>query len=272
MSAYVGISDAAKSVSKIYVGVDGKARRVYKGYVGVDGKARQFLNAGVPLSSLALGTTINIANTSGGTYAYKLIQKGTPGGGMYDSTANGAWLWRTDNAGSSSISSNYIYGYEGYALDSWCNNYPSGNIKSSIVNQMMTVHLPYMKSENNRNPQTSYGSNGLSRKCFLLSVVEMGVYTWQGVDGLMVQEGAKLDYFDYTTAATDKRSASAEYWTRTMRTYNGNWMFTFYKDGSFHDVGSYRTYSNGVRPCIVLPLNTIVSTITLFTTSYYIWS
>lgn len=89
----------------------------------------------------------------------------------------------------------------------------------------------------------------------------MGVYTWQGVDGLMAQEGAKLDYFDYTTDATSKRSANDEYWTRSKRTHNGNYMYTFYADGSFHSVGAHREFSNGLCPCIVLPLNTLVTTV-----------
>lgn len=124
----------------------------------------------------------------------------------------------------------------------------------------MTVHLPYMKHTYN-SANVSSGSNGLSRKCFLLSAVEMGVYTWQGVDGLMVQEGAKLDYFDYTTDATSKRSSNDEYWTRSNRTYNFNWVYTFYADGSFSSKGNYREDSIGMRPCIVLPLNTLVTTV-----------
>ena len=92
----------------------------------------------------------------------------------------------------------------------------------------------------------------------------MGVYTWQGIDGLMAQEGAKLDYFDYTTAATDKRKADTEYWTRSKRSYNGNYMYTFYADGSFSSAGRHREDSYGLRPCIVLPLNTLVTTVTGF--------
>ena len=128
----------------------------------------------------------------------------------------------------------------------------------------MTVHLPYVKQADYNSANVSSGSNGLSRKCFLLSAVEMGVYTWQGVDGLMAQEGAKLDYFDYTTAATDKRKADTEYWTRSKRTHNANYMYTFYADGSFSSTGRHREDSYGLRPCIVLPLNTLVTTVTGF--------
>lgn len=99
----------------------------------------------------------------------------------------------------------------------------------------------------------------------------MGVYTWQGIDGLMAQEGAKLDYFDYTTAATDKRKADNEYWTRSKRSYNGNYMYMFYKDGSFSSAGGHREDSHGLRPCIVLPLNTLVTTIKLFGEINYIF-
>lgn len=77
----------------------------------------------------------------------------------------------------------------------------------------------------------------------------------------MAQEGAKLDYFDYTTDATSKRSANDEYWTRSKRTHNGNWQYTFNADGSFSNVGGYREDSRGLRPCIVLPLNTLVTTV-----------
>lgn len=262
MAIYTGIGGSAKSVSKIYIGVDGTARPVRKGYIGVDGVAKEFYDGGNPISSFALGTTFGIANPSGNnTYWYKLVHKGVPGGGLYDSTANGAWLQRTDIAGSTSISGSYIYGYEGYALDNWCVNYPGGNIKSNIANRLMTVHLPYMKHTYNDSANVSSGSNGLSRKCFLLSAVEMGVYTWQGVDGLMAQEGAKLDYFDYTTDADSKRSANDEYWTRSNRTYNANWVYTFNANGSFPSVGNYRENSLGMRPCIVLPLNTLVTTV-----------
>lgn len=265
MAIYTGIGGSAKSVSKIYIGVGGTARQVHKGYIGVDGVAKKFYDGGNPISSFALGTTFGISDPSGNnTYWYTLIHKGVPGGGLYDSTANGAWLWRTNIAASTSISNNYIYGYEGYALDNWCVNYPGGNIKSSVANRLMTVHLPYVKQADYDSAKVSSGSNGLSRKCFLLSAVEMGVYTWQGVDGLMAQEGAKLDYFDYTTAATDKRKADNEYWTRSKRTHNGNYMYAFYKDGSFSSVGGDRENSYGLRPCIVLPLNTLVTTVTGF--------
>lgn len=265
MEIYTGVGGSAKSVSKIYTGIDGVARPVHKGYIGVDGVAKKFYDGGNPISSFALGTEFGIADPSGNTCWYKLVHKGVPGGGLYDSTANGAWLWRTNIAGSTAIdSSNYIYGYEGWALDNWCVNYPGGNITPSVANRLMTVHLPYVKQADYNSANVSSGSNGLSRKCFLLSAVEMGVYTWQGVDGLMAQEGAKLDYFDYTTAATDKRKADTEYWTRSKRTHNGNYMYTFYADGSFSSVGSHREDSYGLRPCIVLPLNTLVTTVTGF--------
>lgn len=264
MAIYTGIGGSAKSVSKIYIGVGGTARQVHKGYIGVDGVAKKFYDGGNPISSFALGTEFGISDPSGNkTYWYKLIHKGVPGGGLYDSTANGAWLWRTDIAASTSISNNYIYGYEGWALDNWCVNYPGGNIKSSVANRLMTVHLPYVKQSDYSSANVSSGSNGLSRKCFLLSAVEMGIYTWQGIDGLMAQEGAKLDYFDYTTAATDKRKAGDEYWTRSKRTHNGNYMYAFYADGSFCNEG-YREDSHGLRPCIVLPLNTLVRTVTFW--------
>lgn len=262
MAIYTGIDGSAKSVSKIYIGVGGTARQVQKGYIGVDGVAKKFYDGGNPISSFALGTKFGISDPSGNkTYWYKLIHKGVPGGGLYDSTANGAWLWRTDIAASTSISNNYIYGYEGLALDNWCVNYPGGNITSSVANCLMTVHLPYVKQSDYGSANVSSGSNGLSRKCFLLSAVEMGIYTWQGIDGLMAQEGAKLDYFDYTTAATDKRKAGDEYWTRSKRTNNGNYMYAFYADGSLCNAG-YREDSHGLRPCIVLPLNTLVRTVT----------
>lgn len=264
MAIYTGIGGSAKSVSKIYIGVGGTARQVHKGYIGVDGVAKKFYDGGNPISSFALGTEFGIADPSGNkTYWYKLIHKGVPGGGLYDSTANGAWLWRTNIAASTSISNNYIYGYEGWALDNWCVNYPGGNITPSVANRLMTVHLPYVKRADYSSPKVSSGSNGLSRKCFLLSAVEMGIYTWQGIDGLMAQEGAKLDYFDYTTAATDKRKADNEYWTRSKRTLNGDYMYAFYADGSFCNAG-YREDSYGLRPCIVLPLNTLVRTVTFW--------
>jgi len=271
MAIYTGIGGSAKSVSKIYTGVGGTARPVHKGYIGVDGVAKKFYDGGNPISSFALGTEFGIADPSGTTHWYKLVHKGVPGGGLYDSTANGAWLWRTNVAGSTAIdSSNYIYGYEGWALDNWCVNYPGGNITPSVANRLMTVHLPYVKRADYSSANVSSGANGLSRKCFLLSAVEMGVYTWQGIDGLMAQEGAKLDYFDYTTAATDKRKADTEYWTRSKRTHNGNYMYTFYADGSFCNAG-YREDSHGLRPCIVLPLNTLVTTVTfLWASSNYI--
>lgn len=264
MAIYTGIGGSAKSVSKIYTGVDGAARPVHKGYIGVNGVAKKFYDGGNPISSFALGTDFGIADPNGTILWYKLVHKGVPGGGLYDSTANGAWLWRTEIAAYTSISNNYIYGYEGWALDYWCINYPGGNITPSVANRLMTVHLPYVKQEDSHTANVSYGSNGLSRQCFLLSAVEMGIYTWQGVDGLMAQEGAKLDYFDYTTAATDKRKADAEYWTRSKRTYNGNYMYTFNADGSFDEVGSYRESYHGLRPCIVLPLNTLVTTSMVF--------
>ena len=120
MAINTGIGGSAKSVSKIYTGVGGTARPVHKGYIGVDGVAKKFYDGGNPISSFALGTEFGIADPSGTTYWYKLIHKGVPGGGLYDSTANGAWLWRTNIAGSTAIdSSNYIYGYEGWALDNW---------------------------------------------------------------------------------------------------------------------------------------------------------
>ena len=263
MAIYTGIGGSAKSVSKIYTGVDGTARPVHKGYIGVDGVAKKFYDGGNPISSFALGTEFGIANPSGNTYWYKLVHKGVPGGGLYDSTANGAWLWRTNIAASTSISGGYIDGYEGWALDNWCVKYPGGNITPSVANRLMTVHLPYVKQADYSSANVSSGANGLSRKCFLLSAVEMGVYTWQGIDGLMAQEGAKLDYFDYTTAATDKREADTEYWTRSKRSYNGNYMYTFHKDGSFSSTGRHREDSYGLRPCIVLPLNTLVTTVTL---------
>ena len=38
-------------------------------------------------------------------------------------------------------------------------------------------------------------------------------------------------------------------------------MYTFYADGGFHSAGCHREDSCGLRPCIVLPLNTLVTTV-----------
>ena len=92
MAIYTGVGGSAKSVSKIYTGIDGVARPVHKGYIGVDGVAKKFYDGGNPISSFALGTEFGIADQNGNTYWYKLVHKGVPGGGLYDSTANGAWL------------------------------------------------------------------------------------------------------------------------------------------------------------------------------------
>ena len=41
-------------------------------------------------------------------------------------------------------------------------------------------------------------------------------------------------------------------------------MYTFYEDGSFSSTGRHREDSYGLRPCIVLPLNTLVTTVKIW--------
>ena len=64
---YIGVSGVARKVKKNYIGVSAVARKVKKGYIGVGGVARQYFAGETPISSLAVGGTVQVSE--GGTLA-----------------------------------------------------------------------------------------------------------------------------------------------------------------------------------------------------------
>ena len=88
---YIGVSGVARKVKKNYIGVSAVARKVKKGYIGVGGVARQYFAGETPISSLAVGGTVQVSE--GGTLAdYIIVQIGAPNSNYVN--ADGYWLLR----------------------------------------------------------------------------------------------------------------------------------------------------------------------------------
>ena len=263
---YIGISGVGRKVKSMPFGVGGVSRNVKSGYVGVGGVARQFLQGGILASDLLVENTVKI-NENGVPVEYIVVHSGLPSS-IYDSSCNGLWLLRKEIPENMRMDVGYTGTkgmYEYSEVDEYLNGTWMDRYDSNVLSAISQVKIPYR--ERGTLGTTKTGADGLSRKVFLLSAVEIGFVT--GNNGIyMPDDGVKLDYFISGVSA----DAIAKRMTNINHSYNGNNFCNWWTRSApmgLEENGSIIATSNGtpqqatssgkwgVRPALIVPFNAL---------------
>lgn len=206
------------------------------GVAGAGAFANATPMAGTPVSSLAVGTLINI-NENGAPVEYMVVNQGLPSS-MYDASCDGCWVLRKDIAeGRAWDSSNNDYknsDIQAYLNGSWLSRYSAG-----VLSQIKQVKIPYVNGTGSGGSVAS-GANGLSCKIFLLSGYEVGFSTHD--DSYFPSDGAKLSYFSSGTNSYANNYRIAKYngsatdwWLRSPHTGSSNFVWHVRSDGNYNN-------------------------------------
>lgn len=215
--------------------------------------------ANVLLSTKAVGSTVKL-KVNGTAKEFIVVHQGKPSS-LYDDSCNGTWLLMKDIYETRQWHSSDVNKLESSTIHSYLNSTFLNLFESNIKDAIKQVKIPYRKNGGSGGTNQS-GANGLSCKIFLLSGYEVG---WTTSDNQYFPvDGAKLSYFESGTgtSANNKRVAnyngSATYWwLRSPHTDNTNNVWRVNSNGNGH--GNYASYSNGIRPALILPSTLLVS-------------
>ena len=253
---------------RVQSGVETKAvaRNIKSGYVGIGGVARQFLQGGILASDLLVENTVKI-NENGVPVEYIVVHSGLPSS-IYDSSCNGLWLLRKEIPENMRMDVGYTGTkgmYEYSEVDEYLNGTWMDRYDSNVLSAISQVKIPY-RAEGTLGT-TKTGADGLSRKVFLLSAVEIGFVTGNnGID--MPDDGVKLDYF----ISGISEDAIAKRMTNINESYNGNDFCNWWTRSAplyLNENGSIIATSNGtpqqgtssgewgVRPALIVPFNAL---------------
>ena len=230
-------------------------------YDKVEGKFYYNAGTGVFMASGTIGSAIVgqsvYCNVNGVKTEFIVVNQGKPSD-MYDDSCNGTWLLMKDIYEKRVWQSGNINKYESSDVNAYLNNTFLNLFDSNIRDAIKQVKIPYRKNGGSGGTNQS-GANGLSCKIFLLSGYEVG---WTSSSTPV--DGAKLPYFESGTgsSAQNKRIAYLNgevtaWWLRspdTSDTYDVK-LVAFTGDVSITNASS----SYGIRPCIILPSDTLVS-------------
>lgn len=207
--------------------------------------------ANAKLGSKAVGSVVKL-NVNGAAKEFIIVHKGKPSS-MYDDSCDGVWLLMKDIYEMRQWNSNSELLYENSSIHSYLNSTFLNLFDANIRDAIKQVKIPYLKGGKGGSVQS--GANGLSCKVFLLSGYELNFRN------IFPADGAGLDGF------AESITNNSAY----LATYNGTltkwWLRSIsilqYSDAAGLVSGySYNsdsvTKSYGIRPCIILPSNTLV--------------
>ena len=262
---YTGIAGVARKVKQPYVGVAGVARKVKAGYLGVGGVARQFFAGGIPLSTLAVGTSVYL-KISGTAKEFFVIHQGRPSI-TYDTSCDGTWLLMKDCYTNRAFDS-ADHDYANSDIHTYLNGTFYNSIDSTVRSAIKNVKIPY-RAGVTPSVTVETGSSGLSTKVFLLSATEVGFSN----EGWCPVEGSKLSYFP-SGNSTNRSLRIANYggnavywWLRSPSGHPGDYAETNYYEWIYQvgDTGSVSTTFNVtqnsyvyVRPALIFPSTQLV--------------
>lgn len=208
--------------------------------------------SGTNAGDIDVGTEV-ILNENGQPVNYLIVNQGIPSA-LYDASCKGTWLLRKDIAENRKWHSSNSNAYGPSTINAYLNGDWLDRYDPDVAEAIVQVKIPYVNGTGG-SPVAS-GTNGLSRKIFLLSGYEVGFTT--SVNQYFPVDGAKLAYFlsGNDSSAQQKRIAklngsAANWWLRsplTDSTYN---VWFVYFNGNFSRWVAY--YSCGVRPTLILP-------------------
>lgn len=211
----------------------------------------------VTLSSKAIGSTIKL-KVNGSARNFIVVHQGKPSS-VYDDSCNGTWLLMQDIYENRAWHSSNTNDYANSTIHSYLNSTFLNLFESNIKNAIKQVKLPYRKGSGTSTTVTS-GSNGLSAKIFLLSATETSFDFSYMPSG----EGAELAYFKgcADNSSDSKRVAylngsATDWWLRSPVCNHSISALYVYSDGGWY--GGSCSYSNGIRPALILPSTLLVS-------------
>lgn len=212
----------------------------------------------VTLSSKAIGSTIKL-KVNGSARNFIVVHQGKPSS-VYDDSCNGTWLLMQDIYENRAWHSSNTNDYANSTIHSYLNSTFLNLFESNIKNAIKQVKLPYRKGSGTSTTVTS-GSNGLSAKIFLLSATETSFDFSYMPSG----EGAELAYFKgcADNSSDSKRVAylngsATVWWLRSP--YCGSISdYALYVHSGGGWGGNGCSYSNGIRPALILPSTLLVS-------------
>ena len=254
MSGYIGIKSIARKITNMYVGVNGIARSVQKAYIGdASGKAQLWYTRGPQLGGLAIGSSMYFKVDNVRT-EWLVVQQGNPDASIYDSSCDGTWLLMKN-----------IYATQPWSSSS--NDYENSSmaktylptffnlIDDNVRQKIKQVKIPYWNGKGSSGGNTAL-SLGLTTKIFLLSDGEVG---WSSsVNSNLPEVGAKLTYFGNAASriALLSNGSANSWWTRSPSRANTGSVVSVSGTGTVL-TSQYSAY-RGVRPCIILPKNTLL--------------
>lgn len=210
------------------------------------------------LGSRAIGSTVKI-RINGVAENFIVVHQGLPST-RYDNSCNGTWLLMEDIYSTAPWSTNGN-SYADSDIYAYLNNTFYNLIDADVRSIVKQVKIPYQKGTGTSGTMAT-GSNGLSSKVFLLSAYEIGLTTSN--NPYIPVDGAKLWYFELgnDSSAAAKRIAkngnSATNWiTRSPFLYNASDVWYIKNDGT--EGLWYFDSRNGIRPCIILPKDAILT-------------
>lgn len=212
----------------------------------------------VTLSSKAIGSTIKL-KVNGSAKDFIVVHQGKPSS-VYDDSCNGTWLLMKDIYENRQWHSSNTNDYANSTIHSYLNSTFLNLFESNIKNAIKQVKLPYRKGSGTSTTVTS-GSNGLSAKIFLLSATET---SFNFSSYMPSGEGAELAYFKgcADNSSDSKRVAylngsATDWWLRSPSC--GYSYYALYVGSGGDWNGSVCSYSNGIRPALILPSTLLVS-------------
>ena len=213
--------------------------------------------AAVKLSAKGVGSVVKI-KVNGTLRNFIVVHQGKPSS-IYDASCDGTWLLMEDIYETRQWHSSNVNDYANSTIHSYLNSTFLNLIDANIRAQIKQAKIPYRPGSGTSQSVNS-GANGLSAKIFLLSDREVG-YTQSNVNQYIVNDGAKLSYFQDGNGTTEKiaklNGSATNWWLRSPGTGGSALAWLVFSDGDA--VGSYCTGAYGVRPALILPSTLLVS-------------
>lgn len=213
--------------------------------------------AAVKLSAKGVGSVVKI-KVNGTLRNFIVVHQGKPSS-IYDASCDGTWLLMEDIYETRQWHSSNVNDYANSTIHSYLNSTFLNLIDANIRAQIKQAKIPYRPGSGTSQSVNS-GANGLSAKIFLLSDREVG-YTQSNVNQYIVNDGAKLSYFQDGNGTTEKiaklNGSATFWWLRSPLTLGSASARGVYSDGYASLSGCADAY--GVRPALILPSTLLVS-------------
>ena len=213
--------------------------------------------AAVKLSAKGVGSVVKI-KVNGTLRNFIVVHQGKPSS-IYDASCDGTWLLMEDIYETRQWHSSNVNDYANSTIHSYLNSTFLNLIDANIRAQIKQAKIPYRPGSGTSQSVNS-GANGLSAKIFLLSDREVG-YTQSNVNQYIVNDGAKLSYFQDGNGTTEKiaklNGSATRWWLRSPRTYDSTYAWLVVSNGDAFNYNCTSTY--GVRPALILPSTLLVS-------------